>query len=175
MGYAPLSSDFYLRWFSGEPDGLTGEHISWCWEMFQLHGYDKTLFYDRKERLSEREWITFATDAEKRIFFCIFDGEHRQVAAFWMDMPTVTGRQAFVHFTLLVPADSVDAPGMFRAAADWLLENTRARQLLGLTPACLRNALSVVYSVGFKHIARLKSAVFVRGKERDAILTMYGR
>lgn len=158
------------------PDGggLTREHIDWCLESMRFYGYDATVFYDRGDMVTLEEWREFVADPA-RIFFCLFAADGTQFAAFWIDKPSDTLRQAFIHFTLLIGPQGVDYLTAFRQAAAWVFEHTRLRQLVGLTPACFRHALGVVDAAGFTRLARLSRAVRVRGRERDAVLSLLSR
>jgi hypothetical protein len=175
MGFAQVSSDLYLRWYDPDsPDGLDQGHIDWCLNCMRQYGYDRAVFYDRTDRITMEEWRAFVA-APSRWFFCSFDSEARQTVAFWLDSPTRTFRQSFYHFSLLVPPDSFDAPTAGRKAARWLFETTKLRQLIGVTPAVFRHALDIAYATGFRFAARLDKAIMVRGRERDAILTILDR
>ena len=175
MGCAQVSFDYYIRWYApGDEHGLSEAHLAWCLESMQHHGFDRTVFYDRGDLVTQADWLEFATDP-KRMFFCIFESTGRQVVAFWMDMPTATLRQSFIHFTLLVDPASVDYVAAIRQTAAWVFEHMSIRQLIGLTPACFRHALGLVRAVGFTELARLEKAIVVRGKERDAVLSILSK
>lgn len=188
MGYARVSSDFYIRWYvqpelrtpareaaakdrAAVYNGLDEEHLAWCLESMRHHGFDRAVFYDRGDFVTQADWLEFAT-APERMFFCIFENTGRQVVAFWMDTPTTTLRQSFIHFTLLVDPQSVEYVAAIRQTAAWVFEHMRIRQLIGLTPACFRHALGLVRAAGFTELARLEKALFVRGRERDAVLSI---
>lgn len=172
MGFHSLSSDFYCRWYTGDDNGLDDDSLIFALELMEGSGYTRTVLYDRDCTPGPAEWLNFVKQS-KFLFFLLYDAaRHVPIAAVWLEMCTSTGAQRFVHFCSFKTGRREQFVAGGKALFAWVGEAAGIRQLIGVTPACYRHALALVYDIGFSKVARLEKAVFCLGKNRDAILTI---
>jgi hypothetical protein len=177
MGFARLTSEYYARWpnpFASQgddPEGLDDESIDFIRERMDCLGHDKALFFSGFFPEPGEEWRAFVKSRDK-LFFCIFRSDGLPVVLYWFELVLQTGRQAFAHFCGIAPSDEYDIIVCGEGIHRLLSERTGLRQLIGITPACYGHALKVAYAIGYDKLAKLRKAVLVHGKERDAVITL---
>lgn len=172
MGFHRLSSEFYCRWYTGDANSLDDDSLLFALELMVASGYAHTVLYDREYPPEPAEWLSFCQQ-EKFLFFMLYDAaRHVPIAIVWLEACTATGAQRFVHFCTFKTGNRDQFLRGGKALLAWIGEATGIRQLIGVTPACYRHALALVYDMGFSRLTRLEKAVFCLGKHRDAVLTI---
>lgn len=137
----------------------------------QQSGYLPVVFYDSKKPMSKTNFLKWVKDPS-RMFFMQFKKDGTPISLYWITNRSETGRQAFAHFSTLgtVPPEECLVSG--RQVIRFSGRLLGLYQLIGLTPACYRHALTFAYGLGFKKLTTLKEAVMCRGKARDAVLSI---
>ena len=169
--YADLSDQYYTRWVSDNDSGLTNKNLAFAWELMRIKNFDRIVFYDREDRVSVMEFIKWARDP-KKLLFEQFRRDGTPISLCWLTDPSLTCKQAFSHFTTfdIVPREEALERG--RLVIKLIGKITKIKQFIGITPKCFRHAIPFAYDLGFKYLTTLKGAVYCRGKERDAVLSI---
>lgn len=171
MGYHDLSQEYYTRWVSKSEDGISDDNLVLAHQLMQKAGYEPVVFFDRDTPMSRIEFIQWAR-CEYKLMFMQFRRDGTPLSLFWMQDFSPTGRQAYAHFTTLNTATVDECVISGKQIIQFAGKLTTVRQLIGITPVCYRHALNFAYRLGFKKLAILEKIAMIRGKERDAVLSV---
>ena len=170
MGYSTLySGKYYTRWYDEADKKLMFEWLDVIYDIMDREGYLRTVIYD-KEDLSKKEFLKWCADG--KLLFILFRQDATPLALVWFTKPSETGKQVFAHFTTLnlIPREESVEAG--KELIRFLYDSLGIEQLIGVTPKVYRHALQFAYDMGYEKVAILYKAVFCRGKERDAVLSI---
>ena len=171
MAFRRLSAEFYIRWVSGCDDGLTDDDLIFALDLMKHAKHELVAFYDRESGFEPTEWMEWARD-RNRLFLLLYRSDGTPLAAVWFSEPSRTGSQAFAHFCTFDTGAYGEYVRGGRLLLGFIGRETNIRQAMGITPACYGHALKLAYDLGFEKLTVLKKAVPVRGKNRDAILSI---
>lgn len=175
MGFYKMSEEYYTRWYDNEPIGdvfeLADINIMFAYELMERAGYLPVVFYDREDTMTQKEFLAWAKDPS-RLFFVQHRNDGTPISLCWLTGRSETGRQAFAHFSTLGTGTVEECLVSGRQVIHFIGRLTGIHQLIGLTPACYRHALTFAYGLGFKKLTTLKEGVMCRGKARDAVLSL---
>ena len=171
MAYSRLSDQFYTRWVSEYDDGLTDGNLIYALELVKRAGFERSVFFERTDEFGPAEFIKWAREHNK-LFFILFRSGGTPLAAIWFTGPFFAGTQAAAHFCTFSTGDYHEYVSGGRLLLRFIGDMTQIKQAIGITPACYRHALKLAYDLGFKKLDVLKRAVSVRGKNRDAVLSI---
>lgn len=171
MGFKRLAQGYYTRWVSDNDDGLTDDDLIFALELMRHAGYELVVFYDRTAGFEPAEWLSWLRDG-RRLFFMLYRTGGTPLAAAWLTEPTKTGRQAFAHFCTFDTGEYREYVEGGRLLLRFVGEATGILQAVGVTPGCYGHALKLAYDLGFKKLTVLKKAIHLRGKDRDAVLSV---
>jgi hypothetical protein len=170
MGYSTLySGKYYTRWHDKQDKKFIFDWLDVIYDIMDREGYLNTVIYD-KEHISKKEFLDMCDDG--RLLFILFRKDATPLGLVWFTNPSATGKQVFAHFTslnLIPREESVEAG---KELIRFLYDSLGIEQLIGVTPKVYRHALQFAYDMGYEKVAILDKAVFCRGKERDAVLSI---
>lgn len=167
MGLCRLSEDFYFR----HGEDLDEDLLTLVYELLEHSGHLKALFFD-KELLTLDEFLDWCWDDSNKIMFVHFLSDGTPISACWFNEANQSCSAAFSHFATLDTAPPEQVAEMARQFIAFIGEHTTLRHLFGMTPTVYRHAIAFSRLMGYKPLTTIEKAVNVRGKYRNALLSV---